>query len=534
MALTVTDSLDDTAALRLFVEHGDPRAFELLARRYGAMVLATCRRVLVNESDAEDAAQETFFKLTQDAGVVRSNVAAWLHRCAHGTSIDAVRRGAARRRAERSAAQPDRVEPPAMTWRAMEHLIDAALEDLDDADRELIVARFLSGRTQRSLALAAGVNEGTLSRRVDRSLDRLRRSLVRRGYVVAGPLGAALLAGAAGSAKAGLPAAVIAGIGKAGLGGLTRSGSGGFGAASSAAIVVAGLVASVAVGLAVMGGGSSGRSVPRIAAPPSAISQSEPGPDRLTKEIGPFVMTSATETEFGERGIRIGPRRITINYGLTSMGERRQATLQILRREAIETGVLLTTRVERISPIDDEWSRYSVGRAIPIEAGFDTAGRLLLKPLESPNGETVQIGRNEPSWYGVRPPMGWEEYGQIPDDTGEYGLLGPWTEAERIQVRMDGRQIRFGGENWTFANYRIIEWQRMEGYSRVLSVNAGGRDPRLIGTRFRLLIRAEPQSEGGGYSLAYFPPGLGDDRWPASFEFDKDNPVHIVRIGGGS
>ena len=526
MARSVTETMDDLAALRLFAEHGDPRAFELLARRYGAMVLATCRRVLVNESDAEDAAQETFFKLTQSANGVRSNVAAWLHACAHGVSVDAVRRGAARRKAERAAADATAVDPAAMTWREMEHLIDAALAELDEADRELIVARFLSGRTQRELAAAAGVSEGTMSRRVDRALDRLRRVLVSRGCVVATPIGAALLAGGAQSAKAALPEAVIAGLGKAGLGGLTRAGSGGVGLAGISAVALVGAIAVGAVGLAVTGGVGGSAPAGVVAA------AGEPGPARLTREIGPFVMVSATETEFGDRGIRFGPRRVVINYGLTAEGERRQAILEIVRTEEVDAGVLLTTRVERISPVDDQYSRYGVGRVIPIVASFDEVGRLVLDPQETSDGERVQIGRNEPRWFGVRPPKGWEEYGQIPEDAGEFGLLGPWTEAERIPVRMNGREIRFGGESWTFANYRIIEWERREGYSRVLSVNAGGRDPRLIGTRFKLLIREEPESEGGGYSLAYF--GPGDERWPSSFEFSQDNPVRVVRIGGGS
>ncbi|MEN1706136.1 MAG: sigma-70 family RNA polymerase sigma factor, partial [Planctomycetota bacterium] len=504
MARTFAETMDDAAAVRLFAEHGDPRAFELLARRYGAMVLATCRRVLVNESDAEDAAQEAFFRLSQSASSVRSNVAAWLHACAHGVSVDAVRRGAARRKAERAAADASAVDPAAITWREMEHVIDAALEELDEADRELIVARFLSGRTQRELAAAAGVSEGAMSRRVDRSLDRLRRVLVAQGCVVAVPLGAALLAGSAKALSAGVPASLVAGLGKAGLGGLARAGGGGVGVAGVAAVGVIGLVAAGAIGLAVTGRAPSGVSAPAVATLPAVVESqeaAEPGPARLTKEIGPFVMVSATETEFGERGIRIGPRRITVNYGLTADGKRRQATLAIQRMQPVDEGVLLTTRVERISPIDDAWSRYGVGRVIPIVASFDDSGRMVLTPKESSNGETVQIGRNEPRFFGVRPPRGWEEFGQIPEDAGEYGLLGPWTEAERIQVRMDGREIRFGGKNWTFANYRIVEWDRREGYSRVLSVNAGGRDPRLIGTRFKLLLREEPREEGGGYTL---------------------------------
>ena len=84
--------LDDIAALRRFAASGDPRGFEVVASRYRGMVLATCRRVLGTEADAEDAAQETFLKLARSAKTIKANAGAWLHACAVRTSIDQLRR----------------------------------------------------------------------------------------------------------------------------------------------------------------------------------------------------------------------------------------------------------------------------------------------------------------------------------------------------------------------------------------------------------------------------------------------------------
>ena len=84
--------LDDRSVLRLYTKTRDPDAFAVLASRYQAMVLATCRRALGNEADAQDATQETFLKLAREAGRIRTNAAAWLHTCAVRTSVDLVRR----------------------------------------------------------------------------------------------------------------------------------------------------------------------------------------------------------------------------------------------------------------------------------------------------------------------------------------------------------------------------------------------------------------------------------------------------------
>src|SRR3954464_14813582 len=63
---------------------GDEAAFELLVWRHGAMVLATCRRVLGRAADPTDAFQATFLALVRKAHTIRhgSSVSGWLYQVA--------------------------------------------------------------------------------------------------------------------------------------------------------------------------------------------------------------------------------------------------------------------------------------------------------------------------------------------------------------------------------------------------------------------------------------------------------------------
>ena len=63
----------DGELLRAFVRRGDQDAFAVLVKRYGPLVLATCRRVLRQLEDAEDAFQATFIVLARQARALAKN-----------------------------------------------------------------------------------------------------------------------------------------------------------------------------------------------------------------------------------------------------------------------------------------------------------------------------------------------------------------------------------------------------------------------------------------------------------------------------
>src|SRR4051794_39813147 len=103
---------------RSAVEHGDGQllerylslhdraALEVLIQRHAPMVWGTCRRVLGDGPDAEDAFQATFLVLVRKAHVVRPHalVGNWLYGVAHRTALKA-RATAAKRRGREKQVQ---------------------------------------------------------------------------------------------------------------------------------------------------------------------------------------------------------------------------------------------------------------------------------------------------------------------------------------------------------------------------------------------------------------------------------------------
>ncbi len=178
---------------------------------YADMVYGTSRRVLGNESDAADVAQETFYQFLRHADQITGSIGAWLHQVATGRAIDLVRKNAARRRREAAYAAEAPHFPD--TWGEVEPLVDEALAALPDDERELLVLHFLERQTMTQLAEAYDVSQPTISRRVAAALDCLRAQLRARGLVVGVVTLSTMLPGAGYAA----PPAVIQALGKMSL-----------------------------------------------------------------------------------------------------------------------------------------------------------------------------------------------------------------------------------------------------------------------------------------------------------------------------
>src|SRR5262245_37227342 len=73
--------LDDNALLERFATQRDGRGLAALINVHGPMVLGTCRRILSEPQDVDDAFQSTFLVLVRRAGAIHdpSRLGAWLH-----------------------------------------------------------------------------------------------------------------------------------------------------------------------------------------------------------------------------------------------------------------------------------------------------------------------------------------------------------------------------------------------------------------------------------------------------------------------
>jgi RNA polymerase sigma factor (sigma-70 family) len=177
----------DVQLLEGFADRGEETAFEELVRRHGPMVFGVCRRLLGAAADADDAFQAVFLVLVLRARSIRkrASVGSWLYgvayRVASRARADARRRHTAHRR-----LGPPREEPPAETSSTEElrPVLDEELERLPDKYRAPLVLCYLQGKTNEQAARELGWPSGSMSRRLARARELLRRRLVRRGVAL--------------------------------------------------------------------------------------------------------------------------------------------------------------------------------------------------------------------------------------------------------------------------------------------------------------------------------------------------------------
>jgi RND family efflux transporter MFP subunit len=191
-----TAAAADADLLVRWAHHRDEAAFELLVRRHAPLILGTCRRVLSDPNDADDAFQATFLVLARKAGSVARGeaVAAWLHRVAVRAALrvqaDRVRRAVREvAMAELVPAAPTADPAAAELARALDQEIDR----LPTRHRTAFVLCCLEGKTGAEAARLLGCPPGTVSSRLTRARERLRDRLTRRGFAPA--IVAAVLAG---------------------------------------------------------------------------------------------------------------------------------------------------------------------------------------------------------------------------------------------------------------------------------------------------------------------------------------------------
>jgi RNA polymerase sigma-70 factor (ECF subfamily) len=172
---------------------GDSEAFTRLVRLHEAMVVNLAARLLGNEEEARDVAQEVFLQVYKrlDAFEGRSSLKTWIYRIAVNQCHNRRRFWRRRRRdreapldeqcvgmplvegAGRSAASP--YEETLRLERAKR--VQAALLELRFEQRSVLVLREVEGLSCEETAAALGVPEGTIKSRLARAREALRGKL---------------------------------------------------------------------------------------------------------------------------------------------------------------------------------------------------------------------------------------------------------------------------------------------------------------------------------------------------------------------
>lgn len=173
----------DLILLQRFAQSRDEEAFAAIVQRYADMVFATCRRVLGDQARAEEAAQETFFLLFRKPQAVSTSVPGWLHRAATRLSLDVLRCDNSRRHRERDHGIE--LIRQGACWQDIAPSIDAALDELPEKMRTLLVTHFLEGVSQHELAEQLALSPATMSRRMKAALEALREKLKTKGVITA-------------------------------------------------------------------------------------------------------------------------------------------------------------------------------------------------------------------------------------------------------------------------------------------------------------------------------------------------------------
>jgi RNA polymerase sigma factor (sigma-70 family) len=205
-------TLSDTQLLERWAGQGDEAAFELLVWRHGPMVLGTCRRLLRDAHEADDAFQATFLILVRKAASIRRReaVAGWLHRVACRVALEA--RAARARRESRQRSSVDLLVSAAAedgNGRELQAALDEEINRLPRHYRGAFVLCCLEGKTQAEAARQLGRPPGTVSAWVSRARQRLRCRLARRGWA---PLHGGSRKFAEGAAPALVPAALVSSL----------------------------------------------------------------------------------------------------------------------------------------------------------------------------------------------------------------------------------------------------------------------------------------------------------------------------------
>jgi RNA polymerase sigma factor (sigma-70 family) len=206
---------DDMRLLQEYATGRSEQAFTALVARHINLVYSAALRSVNNPHQAEEITQAVFVILARKARALRPGtvLSGWLYQTARLTAANFIRTEMRRHQREQQAhLQSTMNDPEPDAWTQVGPLLEEAMAQLNERDRDAIVLRFFEGKALKEVGHALGTSEDAAKMRVSRALDKLRDFFHRRGITVpAGALAAAISGNSIQAAPAGLAASVAAG-----------------------------------------------------------------------------------------------------------------------------------------------------------------------------------------------------------------------------------------------------------------------------------------------------------------------------------
>jgi RNA polymerase sigma-70 factor (ECF subfamily) len=194
---------DDPADVDLVrrIRSGDRGAVDDLYERFRRPAFALARRILADDTLAEDVLQDVFLSVWRDPGSydrARGSFSSWLLSMVHHKAVDAVRREESQRRRQARAEDELALSAPTAArdveddaWtRVVSERVRGALGLLPTAQKEALTLAYYGGYTQREVAALTGAPLGTVKTRMLAGMRRLKDEL--GGLAGGQPLGGAL------------------------------------------------------------------------------------------------------------------------------------------------------------------------------------------------------------------------------------------------------------------------------------------------------------------------------------------------------
>jgi RNA polymerase sigma factor (sigma-70 family) len=204
----------DMELLRQYADRNSDEAFAALVARHVNLVYAAALRKTGNADAAGEITQAVFIILAQKAGRLsqRTILSGWLYQTTRLTAANFLRTEIRRVRREQEAymqSLANETEPE--LWPQMAPLLEDAMGQLGEKDRNAIALRFFEGKSFQEIGAAFGASENAAKKRVAHALEKLHRYFSKHGVssttaVIAG----AISANSAHAAPVGLAAAITA------------------------------------------------------------------------------------------------------------------------------------------------------------------------------------------------------------------------------------------------------------------------------------------------------------------------------------